>query len=182
MRTLAMLIVCLAAFGLAACTESAPRVGVVDAEIVLSECQAGKDGMDYLRSLSEELGEKLKKLDAELDENAAQDKLEAYQQVLAQARMQLNTEQGRIMGLIQTGFDEAVEEYRAKNKLDVVLLREQTLAISPAVDGTKAVLALLDAKKIVVAPAAPEVPAAPEAPAETPAVPAPGETPAPPAQ
>lgn len=170
MRTLAMLIVCLAAFGLSACTESAPRVGVVDAEIVLSECQAGKDGMDYLRALSEELGERLQKLDAELDENAAQDKLEAYQQVLAQARMQLNTEQGRIMGLIQTGFEEAVEEYRVKNKLDVVLLREQTLAFAPAVDGTKAVLALLDAKKIVVAP-----PAAP-------AIPAPGETPAPPAQ
>jgi len=179
MRKLLIAALCVAVMGLAACNQDKgkPRVAVVDADKVLSECQAGKKGMDALRAMSEEISAKLKTMEAEMGENGdkSQEKMQAFQQALGQARNEINREQMRLMGLLQKGFDEAVEEYRAKNGLDVILLREQALAVAPEADASKAIIAALDAKNIDLskpveaAPAAPAAPEAPAAPADKPA-------------
>ena len=79
-----------------------------------------------------------------------------------------------IRSYYEKGFEESVESYRAANGLDVVLLKEQTLAVAPEADATKAIVAAMDAKNLDVskpAPKAEEKPAeaAPAAPAEKPA-------------
>ncbi len=173
MRKLLIAALCVAVMGLAACNQDKgkPRVAVVDADKVLSECQAGKKGMDALRAMSEEISAKLKTMEAEMGENGdkSQEKMQAFQQALGQARNEINREQMRLMGLLQKGFDEAVEEYRAKNGLDVILLREQALAVAPEADASKAIIAALDAKNIDISKPAEAAPEAPAAPANKPA-------------
>ena len=181
MRKMLIAAMCLAIMGLAACNQDKgkPRVAVVDADKVLSECDAGKKGMEALRAMSEEMSAKLKDLEADMGEDPAKapGKMEAFQQALAQARNDINREQMRLMGLLQKGFEESVEGYRAKNGLDVILLKEQVLAVAPDADATPAIIAAMDAKKIDLA--RPEAPAAPTAPTEAaPTEAAPAEKPA----
>lgn len=171
MRKMLIAALCLTVMGLAACNQDKgkPRVAVVDADKVLSECDAGKKGMEALRAMSEEMSAKLKDLEAGMGEDPAKapEKMEAFQQALAQARNDINREQMRLMGLLQKGFEESVEGYRAKNGLDVVLLKEQVLAVAPDADATPAIIAAMDAKKIDLSKPAEAAPAAPaEKPAE----------------
>lgn len=179
MRKLLIAALCVALMGLAACNQDKgkPRVAVVDADKVLTDCQAGKKGMDALRALSEDISAKLKKMEAEMGEDKGQDKMMAFQQALATARSEVNGEQMRLMGILQKAFEEAVENYRSSNGLDVVLLKEQTLSVAPEADATKAIVAAMDAKNIDLSRPAPKAeekpaeaaPAAPAAPAEKPA-------------
>ncbi|EPR44786.1 outer membrane chaperone Skp (OmpH) [Desulfovibrio sp. X2] len=168
MKTLLTVALCLALLGLAACKDSGkPRVAVVDAEKVLTECQAGKKGMDILRAKSNELTDKLKKMQSDMGDDKAKDKLDVFQQALGQARMEINREQSRIMGILQSSFEKAVEDYRAKNGLDVILVKDQALAVSPEADATKAIVAAMDAMNIDVTPKAePETKPEAAAPAE----------------
>lgn len=166
---------------LAACQNQAPQavpsLRVVDHEAVFRQSEAGQKSMTYLQGMNQkfmaELGE-MQKQEAATEEEQA--KLQAdMQSSMNNYRMQLTTEQERIVGLLNEAFTKAIEDYRQAQNVSVVLAVENVIAYDPALNATDDIIAAMNAMNIDIEPAAEKAPTgepAADAEAETEAKPA----------
>jgi outer membrane protein len=149
-------------FCLAACQNQAPQTGpslrVVDHEAVFRQSEAGQKSMTYLQDMNQkfmtELGE-MQKQEAATEEEQA--KLQAEMQAsMNNFRMQLTTEQERIVGILNEAFTKAIEDYRQAQNVSMVLAVENVIAYDPALNATDDIIAAMNAMNIDIEPAAEE--------------------------
>jgi outer membrane protein len=124
-------------------------VGVVDEAAAFKDNKAAAAAMAYLQELGTPLQKK------------AEDAYKAMQED--------QSEEKRVVALIDAKFNEVLDTYRKDKGLTLILSKQSVIASADSVDITADITAAMDAIELdLTPPAAPEAPAE-DAPAETPA-------------
>lgn len=159
----------LATLIIAGCNSNS-KIAVVNSEKAIQESEAGKAGMAYLETMSKAIQEELIALQEEAengkDKEAAQAKLQLR---LREAQQRFSAEQQQVFNKVDAQFKSALDAYRAKEKLDVILFAEAALSFNPQMDITQQIMAEMNRAKISFEPLKEE---AADAPAQEEAAPA----------
>jgi Skp family chaperone for outer membrane proteins len=164
-----------------AAVEAPAKIGVVNAQRVITESEAGKKAMEMLRSESENLQTTIAELQAEIAEleegtPETQARAEELQQKMAEYQMLMQVEQNRLVAVLNTNFEEVMEEYRTANNYDILIPAESVLSYNTEVEATDALIEAMNARDIEITPSVDNLEgAAPEMAPETEAAPAEGE-------
>lgn len=134
---------------LAACQQTGgTKIAVLDPNKVFTTCQACVEGGDYLRGLGQELQQRMTEMQQTMQDDKSEDAPAKFQEMYQQIQQQMVGEQTRIATKLDKAFQEAMEGYRAKNGVAILLNKENVLSYSAAEDATDAIVAAMDAQKI----------------------------------
>lgn len=150
---------CLAALAVS-CNQqppASPKVGVVDPNEVYANCKACTEASQYLQKMSAamqaEVMDAQKAMQADAadpkgekakDGKAKEDNSKRFQEALMKYQSAVGKEQGRIVTILNDGFLQAVESYRAKNGYSVILTKENAVSMAPDADVTKGVIEVMN--------------------------------------
>lgn len=152
---------------LAACQQTGgTKIAVLDPNKVFTTCQACVEGGDYLRGLGQELQQRMTEMQQTMQDDKSEDAPAKFQEMYQQIQQQMVGEQTRIATKLDKAFQEAMEGYRAKNGVAILLNKENVLSYSAAEDATDAIVAAMDAQKIDLEIPAKEAKAEEAAPAQ----------------
>lgn len=170
-------------FGLVACNkDDSPRVAMVNAEKVYQNSKLAQEGMKYVETLSEKFQARLEQMQQAVQaEPENQELASAFQAELMGLQGDFEARQVEAGNKLNKLFEEVIEEYRAQNKLEVILPSQVVLSSRAGADVTDAIIQLLDSKNIDYGSTDISTGGAPKAPTEdTPAATeaAPGQQPA----
>lgn len=136
---------------------TSPKVAVVDTARIFRDSEPGKAGVKFLESLHETMQAELNSLQDQLqkkpEDTALQQKLQETYMALQQ---RMGAEQQNIITLLNDALQRAIDNYRARKQLDVVLTNEAVLSYSKAVDVTADIIAELNTHNISFTPISPE--------------------------
>ncbi len=134
---------------LTACQRPQSTVAVVNPAEVFETCDVCVQGGEYLKNKAESLSQELATMQQTIQgsKNQAEDvkKFEARYQLLQQ---EINAEQNRIGQLLTEEFKKVLDEYRTKNNLQAILLKDAAISFDNSLDVTQAVVQLMNEKKI----------------------------------
>ncbi len=150
-----LMAVCLFAVG---CQQSkAPRVAVVNTDLVYKNSTPGQEGISYLENLSKELEAQIITLqkDGETarDKKAAQEK---FQQELVVMQQRFAAEQQQVVTKLNSAYEEARAAVLAKHNIQLLLPSDVALNVSPEADVTDKVIEEMNAKAVTFEPLKPE--------------------------
>lgn len=129
--------------------DSSPRIAVVDTEKVFKNSKNAKEAMAYIEALNNDFTKRIGEMQAGL--SADQDNTELLT-TLQSEFMGLQSEFERVQtetaDKLNKQFEAAIEEYREKNKIEVVLPVQMVISSKSEADITDAVIAIMDAKPV----------------------------------
>lgn len=151
---LTVLLAC-ACLALPACdnTSKTPKSAVVDLGRLMRESAPGKDGMVFIEAQQKEMQAQLDEIQDRLEKNPQDEAaMQELQKVYALSQQRIQTEGQNIAGQILDVVQRTLNNYRAANGYDVILLTDSLAAYDPALDITNAVLAEVNKQKIEFKP------------------------------
>ncbi len=159
-------------------TEEVPQVAtmkmkVVDIARIFRESDPGKSGVDFLNTVQAQIQTELAALQAKVQ--ADPENMEVQQEiqiVYNQLQQRMNAEQQNVMNIVNDLLQRTLDEYRNKNKLELIVSSEVTLSYDKSLDITSEVIAEMNKHKVEYKSVAPTPKAADPAPATDPATPA----------
>ncbi|MDR1125087.1 MAG: OmpH family outer membrane protein [Deltaproteobacteria bacterium] len=136
----------LSAFALGGCNgEKKNSLAIVDAEVVFQESKLASAGMRHLEGLTSDMQDRLVKMQEQLSAAPADKELEQRLQTeLFTLQGNMDRAQRAVAEQVNKLFDDAVEQCRKEQGLDIVLPRQLAMAVNPDVDITAKVVALMD--------------------------------------
>lgn len=157
---------------LAACQQTGgTKIAVLDPNKVFTTCEACVEGGDYLRSLGKDLQTELTEMQQTMQDDKGEDAAAKFQARYQEIQKKMVDEQTRIANKLDEAFQKAMEDYRSKNGVAMLLNKDNVLSYASTEDATDAIVAAMDAQKIDLevpakAPAKDEEKAEPAAEAE----------------
>lgn len=150
-----MLALTLLAFG---CNgKTTPSVAIVNTDRVYKESDPGKAGIAHLdgisNSLQAELTDLQKKAEASANKKVAQTQ---FQQALMALQQRFSAEQQQVITTLNEVYQKALENSRAKYKVDVIMASDTVLSASPEADFTDKVISEMNAISTTFKPLAAE--------------------------
>ena len=150
-----MLALTLLAFG---CNgKTTPSVAIVNTDRVYKESDPGKAGIAHLDGISNTLQAELtdlqKKAEASTNKKAAQTQ---FQQALMALQQRFSAEQQQVITTLNEVYQKALENSRAKYKVDVIMASDTVLSASPEADFTDKVISEMNAIPATFKPLAAE--------------------------
>lgn len=150
-----MLALTLLAFG---CNgKTTPSVAIVNTDRVYKESDPGKAGIAHLDGISNtlqaELTELQKKAEASSNKKVAQTQ---FQQALMSLQQRFSAEQQQVITTLNEVYQKALENSRAKYKVDVIMASDTVLSASPEADFTDKVINEMNAISATFKPLAAE--------------------------
>ncbi len=162
---------------------SAPTVqsfAVVDTAKIFRESEPGKAGVEFLKGVQGDMQIELATLQAKMQADPENPALQQEaQSVFAQLQQRMNAEEQNVVNVLNELVQRTLDEYRASEKISVIVGTEAALSYDKAVDVTDAIISAMNKHKIEYKSIMPEAPAKVETPAveqpapETPATEAP---------
>lgn len=151
--------------------------GVINAERIFEESEAGKAGVAYLNSISEEMQKELGKLQKAAQDNENKEEAEAaLQKGFLALQQRFNAEQQQVMNKLNEHFLQATETCRKNKNLAIIIDASTAVSYDEKADLTGEVITIMNGQAISFTPIAPEGEAA--LPASDGAVPAEATAPA----
>ena len=136
---------------------AAPKVAVVDTARVFRDSEPGKAGVKFLEGMQEGMQRELNSLQDQLqkkpEDAALQQKL---QETYMSLQQRMGAEQQNVITLLNDAIQRAMDSYRARKQLDVILTNEAALSYSKAVDVTADIIAEFNTHKLTFTPVIPE--------------------------
>lgn len=156
-RNILVISLLLLIFTLAAgCGNSAGgKVLVVDTQRIFTESEPAKAGVAYLEGMSKDIQAELMALQMAVEKAEDKDKDEAQfklQTRLRDAQQTFQSEQQRVMFMIQDLYRQVLADYAAKSNVDMVLDSEMALFHAPTADITDSVIAGMNQKTLSFTP------------------------------
>ncbi|MDR2892078.1 MAG: OmpH family outer membrane protein [Deltaproteobacteria bacterium] len=122
-----------------------PLAGIVDAEAVFQKSTLAAAGMKHIDALNTEMQAKLAQMQSQLQAAPEDAELEGkLQSDLFALQTRMDQGQRQIAEKINAVFDQAVEECRVAQGLEVILPKQLVMASRPEADITEAVVAAMD--------------------------------------
>ena len=158
-----LLLICALMLPLAACenpSAPAPKIGIVDVNRLMRDCNMGKAGLKQIEDLQAKMQKQLDDIQTKLEKNPADEgAMRELQKVYATSQQQIQAEGENIVSQIMEAVQGAMDEFRQKNGYAILLRQEAADAFDPALDVTSAMLAEVNKIRIDFKP----LPSAPEA-------------------
>lgn len=136
----------LAVFALGGCNgEKKDSLAVVDAEMVFQQSKLAAAGMQHLEALTSDMQDRLVKMQDQLGA-APEDKAleQRLQSELFALQGNMDRAQRAVAERVNKLFDDAVEECRKNQGLEIVLPKQLAMAVNPDADITEKVVAVMD--------------------------------------
>lgn len=150
--TALLLVFCLSLF-LTACKDKPKQVvGVIDTSRIYTESKAGIAAGEYLEELHATMQNELLALQEELQNNPSDESMMLFQQKYAEFQQRIGLEQEQVIETLQVALQEAMDTYRAKSGLEVLIEAEMVMSMNKNADVTSKIIATLDKIDVVFTP------------------------------
>lgn len=130
-------------------------IGVVDEAAAFKDNKAAAKAMTYLQELGAPLQKKAEEAYNAMQANQSEETVAAYKAAMGELQSVMNTEQQRVVALVDAKFNEVLENYRKEKGLTLILSKESILSSAETVDITAGVVAAMDAIELDLTPAKP---------------------------
>ncbi|NDV28507.1 OmpH family outer membrane protein [Desulfovibrio sp. JC010] len=131
---------------------SGAKVGFVDTNKVFKDCKAGAEGMEYLKTSSEEFQTKFAELQKSLAGNQTEENTRKVQEAIGEYQNKMGAEQNRIVEALQNGFTKAVDEYRKANGYSAILGTETAISYDESADISDKIIEAMNKMDIKIKP------------------------------
>lgn len=171
-RTIALLSAALLGLTLLiGCNQQASQVsiGVVDDAALFQDNKVTAGAMAYLQELGAPLQKKAEEAYKAMQADQNEQTVATYKQAMGELQGVMQAEQQRVIALIDTKFNEIIENYRKEKGLTLIVKKESVFAADESADITADILAAME--KVAIDYSAPKAEAPAAAEAETPAAP-----------
>lgn len=134
------------------------RVGVVNTELVYKESLVAEKGTEYLRNLTNSMQSEVVAIQEKAQNNKSKTAAAEMQQAFMELQQRLNAEQQQVVTVLSEMYNKALENCRAKYKVDIIIPTEAALSFSPDVDLTQKVMQEMNAMPVSFTPLTAEQP------------------------
>lgn len=146
MKKQLLVVLALALLALGGCNgEKKDSLAVVDAEVVFQDSKLASAGMQHLEALTSDMQDRLVKMQEQLGA-APEDKAleQRLQSELFALQGNMDRAQRAVAERVNKLFDDAVEECRKSQGLEIVLPKQLAMAVNPDADITAKVVEIMD--------------------------------------
>lgn len=138
--------------GMAGCSKSASKQGssvaVIDPQQVFNECDRCLEAGDYLKNIGTTMQDEIRAAQDAMRADPTDENKKKFQDLMANYQTKVQTEQQRVVTLLNDAFTEVLDEYRQAHGFEVVLPKDGVVSFDKAADITAPVVAALNAKKV----------------------------------
>ena len=137
------------------------NVAIVNADILYKDSALSEKGTEYLKKISEEMQAEFMAAQEQAEKAPAKEKAKAQAELqgkMMELQQRLNAEQQQVITAITDAMKKAMDNVRAKMKLDLLLPSEVALSNDPQIDVTQKVIDEMNAIQVEFSPLLPEKP------------------------